>query len=180
MPEYFLTTGALDCANMTQVQLRFWKWLGVETAVFDHAHVAVSNDGSTWTTVWAHTGDNLSDTSWSQMILDLSAVADNQLTVYLRWCMGPTDGSVVYAGWNIDDVEIWGVAPLCEDLPGDFDDDCDVDLSDFATFARCYAGASVTTPPPGCSPEEFVLTDMDGDTDVDLSDFATFANCYTG
>ena len=65
-------------------------------------------------------------------------------------------------------------------LPGDFDLDGDVDLSDFATFALCYAGAAVTTPPPGCTTEEFETTDLDGDLDVDLSDFATFALNYTG
>jgi hypothetical protein len=63
---------------------------------------------------------------------------------------------------------------------GDFDGDGDVDLNDFATFALCYGGAAVTTPPPGCSEAEFGLSDLDGDNDVDLGDFATFANNYTG
>jgi len=39
---------------------------------------------------------------------DISAVADGQPTVYIRWVMGPTDGSVRYCGWNIDDVELLG------------------------------------------------------------------------
>ena len=55
-----------------------------------------------------------------------------------------------------------------------------VDFSDFATFARCYDGAAVTTPPSGCLPEEFAACDFDADDDVDLSDFATFALDYTG
>ena len=63
---------------------------------------------------------------------------------------------------------------------GDFDGDGDVDLSDFATFALCYAGAAVTTPPPSCAPADFDLTDLDGDGDADLSDFAIFALNYTG
>ena len=180
MPVYHLTSTAIDCAELANVELRFWKWLGVETAVFDHANVQVSNNGTDWTTVWEHSGESMSDSSWSQMTLDISTVADNQPTVYLRWGMGPTDGSVTYPGWNIDDVEIWGQAPLCGDIAGDFDDDCDVDLSDFATFALCYAGATVTTPPPGCTPEEFAETDLDTDGDVDLSDFGTFALNYTG
>jgi len=62
--------------------------------------------------------------------------------------------------------------------PGDMDDDADVDLSDFATFALCYTNGG-TTPPPGCSQEEFCSADLDGDGDVDLSDFATFAFNYT-
>jgi hypothetical protein len=35
-------------------------------------------------------------------------VADDQPTVYIRWTMGPTDGSVTYPGWNIDDVSLLG------------------------------------------------------------------------
>jgi hypothetical protein len=65
-----------------------------------------------WTTVWDHTGGSFSDSSWTLQIFDISAIADGRSTVYIRWCMGPTDGSVTYPGWNIDDVEIWGVAPL--------------------------------------------------------------------
>ena len=41
--------------------------------------------------------------------IDLSAIADGQQTLYLRWTMGPTDDSWQYCGWNIDDVEIWGL-----------------------------------------------------------------------
>ena len=57
----------------------------------------------------------------------------------------------------------------------DLDHDGDVDLSDFATFALCYAGAMVTVPPPSCSQGWFASSDLDGDGDVDLSDFGTFA-----
>ena len=39
--------------------------------------------------------------------------ADNQPSVQLRWGMGTTDVSVVYGGWNIDDVEIRGLRPPC-------------------------------------------------------------------
>ncbi|UCG33065.1 MAG: hypothetical protein JSU68_00240, partial [Phycisphaerales bacterium] len=63
---------------------------------------------------------------------------------------------------------------------GDLDHDRDVDLADFATFALCYHGASVTVAPPGCSASEFTESDFDDDGDVDLADFATFAQNYTG
>ncbi len=70
-------------------------------------HSEVSNNGTTWTPVWDHSGSSLSDTSWQTLTYDISAIADGQATVYLRWVMGTTDSSVVYCGWNIDDVEIW-------------------------------------------------------------------------
>ena len=66
-------------------------------------------------------------------------------------------------------------------VPGDFDGDGDVDLSDFATFALCYAGSEVTTPPSqDCPAQWFAECDLDIDGDVDLSDFATFSLGFTG
>jgi hypothetical protein len=40
---------------------------------------------------------------------DISAVADGHATVFIRWGMGPTNASITFPGWNIDDVQIWGV-----------------------------------------------------------------------
>ncbi len=109
LPERHLTTTALDCTGLTEVTLKFWRWLGVEQSTYDHAYVRVSNDGTNWTTVWSNSSV-VSDTSWVQQEFDISAVADDQPTVYIRWTMGTTDGSWRYCGWNIDDVEIWGLA----------------------------------------------------------------------
>ena len=80
----------------------------------------VSNDGTTWTTIWEN-GSSMSDSGWTLQSYDISSIADGQSTVYIRWTMGTTDGSVTYCGWNIDDVEIWGIVPTdCpEDLTGD-------------------------------------------------------------
>ena len=65
-------------------------------------------------------------------------------------------------------------------LRGDLDDDGDVDLNDFATFAACYYGSAITVPPPSCTLEQFTASDLDEDGDVDLSDFSTFALNFTG
>jgi len=110
-PEY-LTSTAFDCSGLSLVSLRFWRWLGVENAYFDHAAVEVSADGSNWTTVWEHTGDSFYDGMWVACSYDISSVAAFQPTVYLRWRMGPTDGSVTYCGWDLDDVQIWGLTEV--------------------------------------------------------------------
>lgn len=105
MSEETLTTTAIDCTGFSNTQLSFWRWLGVESATFDHAKVQVSNNGSTWTDVWVHTQTSaIAETSWSQQTYDIGSIADGKSTVFLRWVMGATDGSVTFSGWNIDDV----------------------------------------------------------------------------
>jgi hypothetical protein len=108
MPEYRLISTAIDCRNYLAVTLSFWRWLGIESVTWDHAKVEVSNNGSTWTVVWNHNGSSFCDGAWLLSTYNISAVADNQPTVYIRWTMGPTDSSVTYPGWNIDDICLTG------------------------------------------------------------------------
>ncbi|MBN1296988.1 choice-of-anchor J domain-containing protein [bacterium] len=107
LPETYVTAGPLDCSSLTNVEIRFMRWLGIESSSWDHASFRVSNDGTTWTTIWDHTGSSFTDPDWQALMYDISAVADGQSAVYLRWVMGATDSSVTYCGWNLDDVEIW-------------------------------------------------------------------------
>jgi hypothetical protein len=106
----YLTTAAINCTGFTNINLRFRRWLGVESASFDHVYIDVSNNGTTWTQVWTNVATTINENAWSLQSYDISAVANNQATVYIRWGMGTTDSSVVYQGWNIDDVSIWGIA----------------------------------------------------------------------
>jgi len=111
---HWLTAGPLNFSAASNVKLAFWRWLGVEEPAYDKVYLDVSKDGAAWTRVWQNTsrmGYGESDSvisDWSQYVYDISAVADRQATVYVRWGLGPTDGSTVYCGWNIDDVEFWG------------------------------------------------------------------------
>jgi len=108
LSEQHLTTNPINCSNLYGVQLKFMRWLGVEVPEYDHAYVRVSNDGDNWTTFWTNP-DEITDNSWTQIDIDISEVADNQESVYLRWTMGSTDGGWRYCGWNIDDVQIYGI-----------------------------------------------------------------------
>jgi hypothetical protein len=116
LAETHLTSTAIDCTGLSYVSLKFWRWLGVEQPLYDHAYVRVSNNGSTWTTIWENPTE-ITDSSWTLQEFDISAIADNQPTVYLRWTMGPTDVAWQYCGWNIDDVQIvaLGGGPTCSD-----------------------------------------------------------------
>jgi len=106
----WLTTTPLDFTGYTGVTLEFLRYLGVESASYDHAYIEISNDGGlTWNTVWSHTGGTINDTGWTLVSYDISTWADNQPNVMVRWGMGPTDSSVNYRGWNIDDVVFRGI-----------------------------------------------------------------------
>ena len=113
LAERHLTSPAIDCGHLSATTLSFWRWLNVEVSTYDHAYLRVSNDGTNWTTIWEN-GAEITDSSWTRHTYDISEVADGQSTVYLRWTQGTTDSSWLYSGWNIDDIEIWG---LWADVP---------------------------------------------------------------
>jgi len=173
LPETHLTSGALDCRALVGVSLRFWRWLGVEGPSYDRAYVRVSADGVHWETIWQNTG-YVTDAAWTYQEFDISAIADGQPAVYLRWTMGPTDASLNYCGWNIDDVEVWG-EPAYPRRDGDLDGDGDADVGDFASFQLCFNGSGRPPAVPGCEGADF-----DGDGDVDVGDFASFQLCFNG
>jgi hypothetical protein len=60
-------------------------------------------------------------------------------------------------------------------VPGDFDNDCDVDAADFQHFRTCALGAGVAQTNPLCADAL-----LDADADVDLNDFGIFQRCYSG
>ncbi|MEM1424169.1 MAG: proprotein convertase P-domain-containing protein, partial [Planctomycetota bacterium] len=129
-PAEYLTTTAIDFTGITNARLRFQRWLGVETSTFDQATVEVSNDGTNWTQLFLNEGgfgNQTIDEAWSLQDFDISAIADNQPAVFVRWGL-ETDGSVNFAGWNIDDVAFIGDGVATE-----------------AVGACCFATTSVIT-----------------------------------
>ncbi|MDD3604760.1 MAG: Calx-beta domain-containing protein [Kiritimatiellae bacterium] len=106
---HYLISPAIDCTDFTFVHLSFQRWLGIESRTWDLVTIDVSRDGSTWSNVWANPSSTISEWQWTNIIVDISDIADEESTVYIRWGLGPTDGSVVYCGWNLDDIELWGL-----------------------------------------------------------------------
>ena len=60
-------------------------------------------------------------------------------------------------------------------LPGDYDEDGDVDPADFAAWPACMTGPDNGFVDPSCG-----AFDFDVDQDVDLADFAAFQSAFTG
>ncbi|QOJ02359.1 MAG: S8 family serine peptidase [Planctomycetia bacterium] len=174
-PTRWLTTTAIDCSNITQVQLRFKRWLGIESATFDKAYIEVSTNGTTWTPVWTHSGGSFTEQAWTSQSYDVPA-ADNQPTVYIRWGMGVTDSSVTYQGWNIDDVEIWGLvpSPCLGTTPGDVNQNTLVDGGDIGDFIR------VLLDPPSATPAERCAADVSANGTVELADVDPFVQLLVG
>lgn len=158
---YYLTTTAINMSGFVNSKLRFQKWNGMESASYDHANIQVSNNGTTWTTVYNHAGGTFQDTAWSQVTYNIAAVADNQPTVYIRWGLGTTDGSVTRSGWNIDDVEILASSTCAGSVNGDVNNDTKVDGADVDGFTKAYIAPGSVTTQQKCS------ADMDDDGDVD-------------
>jgi len=66
-------------------------------------------------------------------------------------------------------------------LPGDADDDGNVDLDDFAIFTDCLAGPKISPEPTraGVSARDCLwYFDRDADEDVDLEDFSSFLGSF--
>ncbi len=171
LSEQHLTSAPIDCTGRHGVNVSFWRWLGVEEPAYDHAFVRVSNNGTDWVTVWSN-GVTIEDSSWTLHTYNISAVADNQPTVYLRWTMGSTDGGWRFCGWNIDDIEL-SVA-VCDGILGDYNGDGEVDGIDFDEFGPCYNGTGNPFG-PGCG-----IFDFDDDDDVDCTDWAGFEEAWAG
>ncbi len=168
----YLTTTAIDCSAISDAKLRFRRWLGIESAQFDQAHIQASNNGVDWVTIWEHTGPQINDGAWTVASYDISAIADGQPTVFIRWGLGPTDSWVVYCGWNIDDIEILGIpsAPeTCPTVPGDMNALGGVNGGDIALFVDCAVSGAACP-----------CADMDGNGSIEPADVEMFVACLLG
>ncbi|MES2981163.1 MAG: Calx-beta domain-containing protein [Verrucomicrobiota bacterium] len=134
----YATTTAIDCSDYGNVQLSFYRWLRVESADWDDANLLVSNNGIDWTEIWHNpTGANIEDTGWTPVTYDISTIADGQPTVYIRWGIGPSDTSVNFAGWHIDDLSLSGIQTNFNDTT--------LAINVVATSVAETAGAAATT-----------------------------------
>ncbi len=104
---FYLTVGPINLTGDVASKLRFRRWLNTDFQPFASATVEVSSNGTTWTTVWDNgTTAATTDSAWQLVQYDISAVADNKSTVYIRWGYQVGTSATAMSGWNIDDVDV--------------------------------------------------------------------------
>ncbi|MFQ5655590.1 MAG: hypothetical protein ACE5GW_12780, partial [Planctomycetota bacterium] len=117
-----------------------------------------------WVLIWENGNSEITDSSWSERIFDISSIADEQASVSIRWTYEVGIDAWAYSGWNIDDVEIWGIAPQgCDAFQrGDANDDGSFDISDpIRLLQRLFLPGS-----PGLSCEDAADANDDGELDI--------------
>ena len=168
---WYVTAGPFDLHNATETSLKFWRWLNSDYQPYAYATIQVSRDGLSWAPLWQNGSTEIADAAWSQQTYDISAVANNQATVWFRWGYQIANGAWPYSGWNIDDIEVWGLpASGPTYLHGDMNCDGAVTFADIDLFVEALAGQSAWTH-PACP---WANGDMNGDGFVTFADIDPF------
>ncbi|TAH35485.1 MAG: hypothetical protein EYC70_12565 [Planctomycetota bacterium] len=106
----FLDSPAIDCSAFSGVTLRFRRWLSVEAGTADQARISVLA-GGVWNPVWSNDlGVNSADFGWVEHEVDLSAFADGNPAMQLRFEM-TSNFFVNFGGWNVDDLRLVSIRP---------------------------------------------------------------------
>ncbi len=170
---WYVTLGPIDLHNVTETSLKFWRWLNTDYQPYVYATIEVSKDATNWTRIWQNGAAVVKDNAWSLQTYDISAVANNQAAVWIRWGYQVAGGAFAYSGWNIDDVEIWGLAASeSHDYPGDTNCDGHVTFADIDPFVLALSGEQAYLAQyPDCP---WLNADANGDGNVTFADVDPF------
>ncbi len=128
---YYLTSEAFDCSNLTETSVSFMRWLNTDYQPYVSASIEASSDGANWSTLWENgSSGEITANSWSEHEFDISALADGEAYVQVRWTYEVTSGAWAYSGWNIDDVVVSAVDSSSPPCSGDINGDGDVGVDD--------------------------------------------------
>lgn len=104
----WLRSPLINLSQASGTTLSLQRWLQVENANADQARIRVNGQQ-----VWINpTGQNQIDTSWNEMEIDISAIADGNPSVQIEFSLD-TNGGTTFGGWNIDDVSIFSLTSGC-------------------------------------------------------------------
>jgi hypothetical protein len=140
------------------------------------------DDGDAWLQAWASFGGYPQATPEGMLIttFEFRLVSETQSTaVEIEAEFGEKTRTAVISS-VVPGLDILGqvsdayAGVLC-DGSHDSDQDCDVDLVDFAAFQNCFSGSGISA-----STECLATFDIDLDEDVDIDDYADFGDLVAG
>ena len=116
-----VTSTGIDLSGAAESELRFARW--VNTGFGDTIHVEVSNNNFSWVEVFADTAGQFIEQAWTQHSYDVSEVGDGSAGFRVRFRI-ESDGIGQQGGWNVDDMQIFGVTrdsctPFAASDPGE-------------------------------------------------------------
>lgn len=108
----WLQSPAIDCSGQSGVHLRLKRWLTVEESIYDIANILVNG-----TEIWRNQdhGHHL-DAYWTPVVYDISALADDQSDVRVRFEL-LADGGLHFGGWTLDDFAVVATNAGSQDAP---------------------------------------------------------------
>lgn len=165
-----LTTSAIDCSTYTDTGVSFERWLNCDYQSYVINRFEISVDGETWSVLWENSSSaETADGGWAPQEFDISAIADGQPSVSLRWTHAVSDYAYAYSGWNIDDIVIIAVdGNDTEPCAGDLDGSDEVGTDDLLAVIGDFGCTS------GCS------ADVTGDGIVDTNDILVVVGAWGG
>ncbi len=135
----YLLSPVVNCSDMKNVRLTYYRWLASEKSVYDSAAIFVNNH-----LVWI--GDSSYDqidSRWRRHDVDLSAYADSNASVQIKFSL-KSDAALQLGGWGIDDLAIVGLSMF---VRGDANGDETVNIGD-AVHVVNYVFKSGLPPSP--------------------------------
>ncbi len=104
----------IDGTSFANTEIKFRKKLNVTNGSF--AYIDVKDSSGSWNPVYQTLVSGQADADWTDTVLDISALADNNPNLQIRFREASFIPGSFAAGWNIDDLTLRdGSLPLLED-----------------------------------------------------------------
>jgi C1A family cysteine protease len=135
----FLNSPVINCLGVEKTHLRYYRWLSCEKGLWDHSKILVNGN-----LVWENDPNNDQiDYEWEYQDIDISAYADNNPSVQIRYELD-SDQYLHLGGWNIDDFALVGISRY---IRGDVNGDSKISVSDVVYIINyLFKGGPVPVP----------------------------------
>jgi len=108
----YLESPVINCSGRNHVRLAVRRWVSVEEGLYDHARLKVNGNE-----IWGNQTNGFTmDTAWEPLLYDISAIADNNPSVRIRFEL-TSDAGLKFGGWAVDDVRVFVPGTLLDDAP---------------------------------------------------------------